>query len=163
MKSKTNRPWRKDQSRAALLLVAATLALGAAPAQAATGGVSTLASSQINAGTEIAFSPLQWAGATWYGPGLYGNNTACGQVLRPETIGVAHRSLPCGTAVKFVYRGRQIVTRVIDRGPYSYGNDWDLTYATARALDFDQVGADMVGFAVTLDSAGSSRAKRSAR
>ena len=160
MKSKTNRPWRKDHSRAALLLIAGTLALGVAPAQAATGGVSTLASSQINVGTDLAFSPLQWAGATWYGPGLYGNNTACGQVLRPDTVGVAHRSLPCGTAVKFVYRGRQVVTRVIDRGPYSYGNDWDLTLAAAEALGFDQVGADLVGFAVSRDYAGSSRAKR---
>lgn len=167
MKSKTNRPWRKDHSRAALLLVVATLlACGAAPAQAGTagtGGASTLASSQLNAGADIAFTSLRWAGATWYGPGLYGNNTACGQVLRPNTVGVAHRSLPCGTAVKFAYRGRQIVTRVIDRGPYSYGNDWDLTYAAARALRFDKVGVDRVGFAVSLDYARSSRAKRSAR
>lgn len=163
MKSKTNRSWRKDHSRAALLLVAATLVLGVAPAQAATGGASTLASSQANAGADLVFSPLQWAGATWYGPGLYGNDTACGQVLRPDTVGVAHRTLPCGTAVKFVYRGRQVVTRVIDRGPYSYGNDWDLTYATARALGFDTVGADTLGFAISLDSARSSRVKRSHR
>lgn len=164
MKSKTNRPWRKDHSRAASLLVAVTLlAFGAAPAQAATGGASTLASSAVNAGGGIAFSPMRWAGATWYGPGLYGNDTACGQVLRPGTVGVAHRSLPCGTAVKFVYGGRQIVTRVIDRGPYSNGNDWDLTLAAARALRFDSVGADMVGFALSLDYARSSRAQRSAR
>ena len=158
MKRKTNRPWRKNRSRAALLLIAAMLVLGATPAQAATGGAATPAADQANAGA--AFPPLRWAGATWYGPGLYGNNTACGQVLRPSTLGVAHRTLPCGTAVKFVYRGRQIVTRVIDRGPYSYGNDWDLTLAVAEALDFDQVGADLVGFAVSREYAGSSRAKR---
>ena len=92
---------------------------------------------------------MRWAGATWYGPGLYGNHTACGQVLRPHTVGVAHRNLPCGTAVKFVYRGHAVVARVIDRGPYSHGNDWDLTYAAARALRFDEVGADRVGFAVS--------------
>jgi rare lipoprotein A (peptidoglycan hydrolase) len=158
MKRATNRPWRKNHSRAALLLIAAVLALGATPAQAATGGAATPASSVATAGTD--FPALRWAGATWYGPGLYGNNTACGQVLRPTTMGAAHRSLPCGTAVKFVYRGRQIVTRVIDRGPYSYGNDWDLTLAAAEALGFDQVGADLVGFAVSRDYAGSSRAKR---
>lgn len=160
MKRETNRPWRKDHSRAAVLLIAATLALAATPAQAGTGGASTLASSQANAGVGAAFSPLRWAGATWYGPGLYGNGTACGQVLRPSTVGVAHRTLPCGTAVKFVYKGRQIVTRVIDRGPYSAGNDWDLTYAAARALRFDKVGADMVGYAVSRDFARGSRAKR---
>ena len=50
-------------------------------------------------------APMRSAGATWYGPGLYGNQTACGQTLRPDTIGVAHRNLPCGTTVKFVYHG----------------------------------------------------------
>jgi rare lipoprotein A len=162
MKSKTNRPWRKDQSCAALTLIAAVLALAAPPAKAATGGAATPVSAEVNVGVGT-FSPLRWAGATWYGPGLYGNNTACGQVLRPNTLGVAHRSLPCGTTVKFVYRGRQIVTRVIDRGPYSYGNDWDLTLAAAEALGFDQVGTDQVGFAVSRDYAGSSRAQRSSR
>jgi rare lipoprotein A (peptidoglycan hydrolase) len=159
MKSKTNRLWRKDHSRVALPLIAAILALAATPAQAVTGGAATPAASEANV-SDGTFSSLRWAGATWYGPGLYGNNTACGQVLRPNTLGVAHRSLPCGTAVKFVYRGRQIVTRVIDRGPYSYGNDWDLTLAAAEALGFDQVGADQVGFSVSRDYAGSSRAKR---
>lgn len=162
MKRDANRPWRKDHFHAALLLVAATLALGAAPTQAATGGAATLAASEASAGSGIAFTPMRWAGATWYGPGLYGNSTACGQVLRPHTMGVAHRSLPCGTAVKFVYRGRAIVTRVIDRGPYSFGNAWDLTHAAARALDFDEVGADRVGFALSLEYARSSHAQRRA-
>ena len=36
--------------------------------------------------------------ASWYGPGLYGNRTACGQTIRPSTLGVAHKRLPCGTA-----------------------------------------------------------------
>ena len=96
---------------------------------------------------------MQWAGATWYGPGLYGRHTACGQMLGPETIGVAHRSLPCGTTVKFVYHGRSIVTQVIDRGPYSRGNAWDLTQAAARALEFEKSGADRLRFAVSLEYA----------
>ena len=28
--------------------------------------------------------------ASWYGPGLYGNRTACGQTLGYGTLGVAH-------------------------------------------------------------------------
>jgi rare lipoprotein A (peptidoglycan hydrolase) len=160
MKRNTNRPWRKDHSLATLLVVATLLVCGAVPAQAATGGASTLASAQANAGQGLAFTPLRWAGATWYGPGLYGNHTACGQVLRSHTLGVAHRSLPCGTAVKFVYRGRAVVTRVIDRGPYTHGNAWDLTYAAARALRFDRVGADRVGFAISLEYARNAPAKR---
>jgi rare lipoprotein A len=37
--------------------------------------------------------------ASWYGPGLYGNGTSCGGMLTPSRIGVAHKSLPCGTRV----------------------------------------------------------------
>jgi rare lipoprotein A len=73
--------------------------------------------------------------ATWYGPGFFGKQTACGQVLAPDLQGVAHRSLPCGTQVAFTYNGRSIVVPVIDRGPYGVaGADWDLTQATANAL-----------------------------
>lgn len=80
--------------------------------------------------------------ATWYGPGLYGNRTACGQRLTTETLGVAHRSLPCGTKVSLLYRGRTITVRVIDRGPYSHA-DWDLTSETADRIGFS--GSDDIG------------------
>jgi peptidoglycan hydrolase-like protein with peptidoglycan-binding domain len=72
--------------------------------------------------------------ATWYGPGLYGNRTACGGTLRRSTLGVAHRSLPCGTPVTFYHRGRFVTVPVIDRGPFRRGVEWDLTAATARSL-----------------------------
>lgn len=84
--------------------------------------------------------------ATWYGPGFWGNGTACGQTLRSDTIGVAHRWLPCGTEVAVLYQGRTIVVRVIDRGPYSHA-DWDLTQETAERLGFtgtDTIGVDPV-------------------
>jgi peptidoglycan lytic transglycosylase len=72
--------------------------------------------------------------ATQYGPGFWGHRTACGQVLRKPTLGVANRTLPCGTPVAVYYRGRSIIVPVIDRGPYANGADWDLTQATAHAL-----------------------------
>jgi hypothetical protein len=72
--------------------------------------------------------------ATWYGPGLYGNRTACGARLRRSTLGVAHRTLPCGTPVTFYHRGRFVTVSVIDRGPFARGVEWDLTAATARTL-----------------------------
>jgi rare lipoprotein A len=73
--------------------------------------------------------------ATWYGPGFWGNATACGVPLTPDLIGVAHRTLPCGTQVAIAYQGRELVVPVIDRGPYGVaGADWDLTQATAFAL-----------------------------
>jgi rare lipoprotein A len=72
--------------------------------------------------------------ATWYGPGFYGERTACGRVLRRRTLGVAHRRLPCGTKVAVTYRGRSLVLPVIDRGPYRRGVQYDLTGAAARRL-----------------------------
>lgn len=80
------------------------------------------------------------AAATWYGPGFYGNRTACGKTLRTTTIGVAHRTLPCGTKVTFAYHGRFLVAPVIDRGPYSGGYTFDLTGAAAEALGFSGSG-----------------------
>lgn len=79
--------------------------------------------------------------ATWYGPGFWGNRTACGQRLRKRTVGVAHRRLPCGTRVVLRYRGRFLRTRVIDRGPYANGANWDLTRKAARQLNFTQTDA----------------------
>jgi rare lipoprotein A len=72
--------------------------------------------------------------ATIYGPGLWGNHTACGQTLRRGTLGVASRTLKCGTPVSIYYRGRTLVVPVIDRGPFANHANWDLTDATAKAL-----------------------------
>lgn len=161
MKTLANRPWRKDHARLLLLAILAIAPL-APSAQAATGGAATPVASGAQAGWAKTFTPMRWAGATWYGPGLYGNRTACGQTLRPQTKGVAHRALPCGSTVKFAYRGRQVVTRVIDRGPFSRGKDWDLTHAVALELEFVGVGADRVGFAVSVGDVRKMRAKRRA-
>jgi rare lipoprotein A (peptidoglycan hydrolase) len=72
--------------------------------------------------------------ASWYGPGFYGNRTACGQVYTPEIIGVAHRTLRCGTMLVLEYRGRSMTVPVIDRGPYIAGRTLDLSNATRLAM-----------------------------
>lgn len=64
---------------------------------------------------------------SWYGPGFYGNRTACGLALTKDLKGVAHRTLPCGTKVTFRYNGVEITVPVVDRGPYVNGRQWDLT------------------------------------
>lgn len=71
--------------------------------------------------------------ASWYGPGLWGNRTACGQTLRPWTYGVAHKTLRCGTRVR-VCKYRCVTTRVIDRGPFVSGREFDLTQAVKNAI-----------------------------
>jgi rare lipoprotein A (peptidoglycan hydrolase) len=89
--------------------------------------------------------------ATWFGPGFYGNETACGQTLTPGVIGVANRTLPCGTLVKVTYKGRSLMIPVLDRGPYSnIGADWDLTSGAAEALGITEtvrIGTRIVGAA----------------
>ncbi|HVL63684.1 MAG TPA: septal ring lytic transglycosylase RlpA family protein [Actinomycetota bacterium] len=83
--------------------------------------------------------------ATWYGPGFYGNSTACGRRLTRGTLGVAHRSLPCGTMVRIAFRGRTIRVPVIDRGPYTSA-EWDLTEETANRIGFS--GKQTIGTAL---------------
>jgi rare lipoprotein A (peptidoglycan hydrolase) len=70
----------------------------------------------------------------------YGLPIACGGVLRVSQLGVANKTLPCGTEVVFRYGGRAIRVPVIDRGPYIAGRDWDLTGAAAEALHFPGLG-----------------------
>ncbi len=71
--------------------------------------------------------------ASWYGPGLFGNKLGCGGTLQTGSIGVANKSLPCGTKVTLRHRGRVLRVRVIDRGPYVGGREYDLTAARAQA------------------------------
>ena len=78
--------------------------------------------------------------ASWYGPGLYGNRLACGGRLSRGTVGVAHKSLPCGTKITLHLRGRTVRTKVIDRGPYVGGRVYDLTAATKQKLGFGSTG-----------------------
>jgi rare lipoprotein A len=86
--------------------------------------------------------------ATWFGPGFYGHRTACGQRMTHRLLGVAHRTLPCGTKVALLYKGRTITVPVVDRGPFAHGASYDLTSATAQALGVTQtarIGAVRAG------------------
>jgi rare lipoprotein A len=77
------------------------------------------------------------AEASWYGGG---GELACGGELTSSTLGVANKTLPCGTQVTLRYDGRTVEVRVIDRGPYVAGREFDLTEATKQALGFGGVG-----------------------
>jgi rare lipoprotein A (peptidoglycan hydrolase) len=80
------------------------------------------------------------AAASWYGPGLYGRHLACGGTMSPSRIGVANKTLPCGTRVRIHYNGRTVTAPVIDRGPYVGGRVYDLTAATKNRLRFGGTG-----------------------
>jgi rare lipoprotein A (peptidoglycan hydrolase) len=78
--------------------------------------------------------------ASWYGPGLFGNRLGCGGRLRAGSLGVANKTLPCGTKVTLRHNGRVIRVPVIDRGPYAGAREYDLTAATANKLGFSGHG-----------------------
>ncbi|HEY3866265.1 MAG TPA: septal ring lytic transglycosylase RlpA family protein [Solirubrobacteraceae bacterium] len=126
-----------------LVLLAALSCAGAlaADAYASTGGAAvpttTTTSSSTSTPTPATKIP-KTALATWFGPGFYGQHTACGQTLTPATVGVANRKLPCGTLVKVTYHGQGLTIPVVDRGPYANGADWDLTAAAAQSLGIEQ-------------------------
>jgi len=75
---------------------------------------------------------------SWYGPGFWGHNGGCGMFgadgLQPDDVGVAHRTLPCGTKVTMRYNGVTVVTRVVDRGPYVGGRIFDMTKGLCTLL-----------------------------
>jgi rare lipoprotein A len=77
------------------------------------------------------------AEASWYGGG---GSLACGGSLTSATMGVANKTLPCGSLVTLRYDGRSVRVPVIDRGPYVAGREFDLTEATKRALGFGDTG-----------------------
>src|SRR6185437_752389 len=115
-------------SMIAVLAAGACAAFASAFAVAATGGSSAPATTPATTVHRVAL-------ATWFGPGFYGHETACGQTLTPAVVGVANRTLPCGTLVKFTYKGHAATVPVIDRGPYAHnGAQWDLTSGAAIVL-----------------------------
>jgi rare lipoprotein A len=77
------------------------------------------------------------AEASWYGGG---GSLACGGWLSSSTLGVANKTLPCGTLVTLRYDGHRLRVPVIDRGPYVAGREYDLTEATKRTLGFEGTG-----------------------
>ncbi|HTZ88054.1 MAG TPA: septal ring lytic transglycosylase RlpA family protein [Solirubrobacteraceae bacterium] len=77
------------------------------------------------------------AEASWYGGG---GSLACGGSLTSGTLGVANKTLPCGTLVTLRYGSRSVRVPVVDRGPYVAGREFDLTEATKQRLGFGDTG-----------------------
>jgi hypothetical protein len=90
--------------------------------------------SSVTATPQVSLTVYQPVVATWYGPGFYGNHTACGETLTHSIVGLADRTLPCGTPVSVTYNGQTLTIPVIDRGPYANDATLDLTSAAAREL-----------------------------
>lgn len=76
--------------------------------------------------------------ASHYGRNFSGRG-ASGERIGPDSMIVAHKTLPFGTLVEFRYRGKRAVARVVDRGPYTKGRMWDLGPGVIRVLGFSGV------------------------
>ena len=60
--------------------------------------------------------------------------TVCGHTLTAKTLGVAHPVLPCNVKLYLLFAGKQVLTEVVDRGPYVPGREFALTHALAEAV-----------------------------
>jgi hypothetical protein len=81
--------------------------------------------------------------ASWYGPGFFENRLPCWRWLQannlpiqflPDTWGVAHKTLPCGTTLILSHGPNRIEVPVVDRGPYIAGRELDLSPRIKAAL-----------------------------
>jgi rare lipoprotein A (peptidoglycan hydrolase) len=118
---------QREIALAALALLAAVAALA----------VTAQTRAKPASGPQAVGSFVALAGSS--GPAAFGRRTACGGVLKADTIGVAHPTLPCGARIFITFRHRTVLVQVIDRGPYTSGRQFDLTDALARRLGLSGV------------------------
>ena len=79
------------------------------------------------------------ARASWYDcakPGECSRHkiTASGEKFNPNALTAAHKSLPFGTRIKVTHKGRSVIVRINDRGPFIKGRHLDLSRAAARQI-----------------------------
>jgi rare lipoprotein A len=81
--------------------------------------------------------------ASWY---AIRNITANGEMMNPNAMTAAHRTLPFGTVLKVKNQnnGREITVRINDRGPFIKGRIIDLSRAAATRLGFKNDGVTKV-------------------
>jgi rare lipoprotein A (peptidoglycan hydrolase) len=84
--------------------------------------------------------------ASWYGPGLHGNETANGETFDQNKMTAAHPSLPMGTKAEVtnLENGKKVEVRINDRGPYVGDRAIDLSRAAARKLGMEDDGTTQV-------------------
>lgn len=82
--------------------------------------------------------------ASWYGTENGQTRTATGERYTGKGLTAAHRTLPFGTKLRVTYRGKSVVVRLNDRGPYVKGRSLDLSKAAARKIGLIAAGVDTV-------------------
>jgi len=72
--------------------------------------------------------------SSWYGNEFHGRGTASGEVFDQYAFTCAHKTLPFGTWLKVTFRGRSVIVKVNDRGPFVKGRIFDLSRGAAEAI-----------------------------
>lgn len=72
--------------------------------------------------------------SSWYGNEFHGRPTASGERYDQYAFTCAHRTLPFGTWLRVTFRGRSVIVRVNDRGPFVKGRILDLSRGSAEAI-----------------------------
>jgi rare lipoprotein A (peptidoglycan hydrolase) len=72
--------------------------------------------------------------STWYGNEFNGRPTASGEIFDQYAFTCAHKTLPFGTWLRVTFKGRSVVVRVNDRGPFVKGRMLDLSRGSAEVI-----------------------------
>ena len=130
-----------------LATVLLVVSLGAAqrPASSESGKTRNLVSQSARSEASRA-KPYQIGTASWYGDYFQGKATASGEPYNMYDLTAAHPTLPLGSWVRVtnLRNGRAVVVRINDRGPVVPGRIIDLSYNTARVLQFKAQGLQRV-------------------
>ena len=73
-----------------------------------------------------------------------GSVTANGERFTGKGMTAAHKTLPFGTKLRVTYRGKSVVVRINDRGPFVRGRHLDLSTAAARKIGMVRAGVGKV-------------------
>ncbi|HOP21634.1 MAG TPA: septal ring lytic transglycosylase RlpA family protein [Gammaproteobacteria bacterium] len=80
--------------------------------------------------------------ASWYGKKFHGHKTSNMEIFDMYKLTAAHRTLPLPSYVEVTNldNNKKVVVRVNDRGPFKSKRIIDLSWAAAKALDYDTKG-----------------------
>lgn len=90
--------------------------------------------------------------ASWYGWETCRKGKPCltanGETFNPNALTAAHKTLPFNTKLRVSYKGKSVVVRLNDRGPYSKGRSLDLSLGAAKRLGIVDAGVARVCYVV---------------
>ena len=110
---------------------------------------------QQNVSAKQQKSTQQRGKASYYSRRIDGHRTSSGERLNNDSLVCAHRTYPFGSKllVRNPANGKEVVVRVIDRGPFVRGRVVDLSYEAARRLGMLSAGIALVEVSLYDDTA----------